>query len=213
VEALLRGTVDVKVTCSGWEGSPVLIRLLTDVRDKLLCKASLRIMRIAATAASQRDVLLSIQLPMAVNVLKLSAAFTAWQAWSADRSAARGLRQDLRHKVRSHHAAAAVRSWHDAAARSAWLQARKQALSQQRRALLLVRAFSAWRCVRPQQQVKLAQHAVAVLWHARVATARVLMAWAREARQAAMLAAMGWTNSDDSAVPNSTESSAYTRFV
>jgi hypothetical protein len=213
VDALLRGTVDIKATCAGWEASPVLIRLLTDVRNKLLCKAALRIMRIAATAASQRDVLLSTQLPMAVNPLKLSAAFRAWKLWSSDRSGARAMRQELRQKVRSHHAAAAVRAWHEAAVASAWLQARQQALVQQRQALLLVKAFSAWRCARPQQQVKLAQHAVAVLWHARVTTARVLMAWACEARQAALLSAMAWSNSDDSTVPNSAESSAYARLV
>lgn len=196
VNALLRGTADLAASCAGWEGAPLLIKLLSDLRNKLLCKLALQAMRSAVIGAAERDALLMVQLPVALSALNLSAGFGAWRVWAADRSGVRELRQQLREKVRGHRAADALRAWREAAKASAWLKARGEALTQQRQQMLRAKAFKAWRCARMQQQVDLAQHALAVLWRARVTVAQVLLAWAREARQAVLLAAMAWDESD-----------------
>lgn len=211
VAAVLRdGGINFKTTCTGWEGTPVLISLLRDLRNKLLCKLVLHAMRAAVQHAADRNTLLLRQLPVCLPPLQLSAAFGAWRAWAADRGGVRGVRQDVRHKLRLQRAAVVLRAWRGAAQERAWLRARQVALQQRRQRLTLLAAFKAWRCACADQQLDGAQHALAVLWHARITSAQVLLAWLRAVRQAALLAAVTWADTDDTGCddPTSADSSS-----
>ncbi|EFN53243.1 hypothetical protein CHLNCDRAFT_137152 [Chlorella variabilis] len=175
-----------KVAWPSPEASELQMQLLGSLRQKLLLKLGLAVLRQEVAAGRLRQRLLGHVAASAAADLCHS-ALLGWHAAAVPTQQQEAAAQGLARQLRQRRQRAQLTAWRRSAARSAW---RRRQLARGQMALrrhLLAAGVQHWRCYCQQQLVRRLQEALAARWLAAWGRRRVFAAWRRTASRSALL--------------------------